>query len=44
VTFSDIDRNKDTYDPWALLKKSAVTKGTYNLQNLRNEWEKFQSA
>ena len=28
VTFSDIDRNKDTYDLWALLKKSAVTKGT----------------
>ena len=38
MTFSDIDRNKDTYDLWVLLKKSAVTKGTYNLQNLRNEW------
>ena len=28
----------DTYDLWALLKKSAVTKGTNNLQNLQNEW------
>jgi len=34
VTFSD-DRNKDTYDLWALLKKSVVTKGTYNLHNTR---------
>ena len=34
VTYSNIDRNKDTYDLWALLKKSAVTKGIYNLQNL----------
>ena len=42
VTFSDIDRNKDTYDLWALLKKSALTKGTYNLQNLRNEWANFK--
>ena len=24
LTFSDIDRNKDTYDLWALLMKSAV--------------------
>ena len=32
----------DTYDLWALLKKSAVTKGTYNLQNLRNEWAIFK--
>ena len=42
VTFSDIDRNKDTYELWALLKKSAVTKGTYNLQNLCNEWANFK--
>ena len=27
---------------WALLKKSAVTKGTYNLQNLRNKWANFK--
>ena len=43
VTFPDIDRNKDTNDLWALLKKSAVTKGTYNnSQNLRNEWANFK--
>ena len=42
VTYSNIDRNKDTYDLWALLKNSAVTKGTYNLQNLRNEWTNFK--
>jgi hypothetical protein len=42
MTFSDIDRNKDTYDLWDLLKKSAETTGTYNLQNLRNEWANFK--
>jgi len=42
VTYFDIDRNKDTYDVWSLLKKSAGTKGTYNLQNLRNEWANFK--
>ena len=34
--------NKDTYDLWALLKKNSVTKGAYNLQNLRNEWANFK--
>jgi len=34
VTNSDIDRNNDTYDLRALLKASAVTKWTYNLDNL----------
>ena len=31
ANYADIDKHKDTYDLWALLKKSAVTKGTYNL-------------
>jgi len=35
-------KNKDSYDLWTLLKKSSVTKGTYNLQNLRNEWANFK--
>ena len=39
VTYSDIYCNKDTY---ALLMKSTVTKGTNNLQNLRNEWKNFK--
>ena len=30
------------YDLWALLEKSAVTKGNYHLQNLRNEWTNFK--
>ena len=38
VTYADIDKHRDTYDLWVLLKESAVTKGTYNLHNLRNEW------
>jgi len=42
VTFPDIDQNKDTCDLWVLLKKSAVRKGTYNLQDLRNEWANFK--
>ena len=42
TSYVEIDKNKDTYDLWALLKKSAVAKGTYNLQNLRNEWENFK--
>jgi len=42
VTNSDIDRNKDTYDPWSVLKKSAVTEDTYNSQYLRNKWAKFK--
>ena len=37
VNYANIDKHKDTYDLWSLLKKSAVTKGTYNLYNLRNE-------
>ena len=40
--YVEIDKNKDMCDLWALLKKSAVTKGTYTLQNLRNEWENFK--
>ena len=43
VNYADIDKHKDTYDLCALLKKSAVTKGSYNLQNLRNEWTNFNS-
>jgi len=42
TTRCDIDRNKDINDLWALLKKSAVTKEIYNLQNLRNDWEDFK--
>ena len=42
TSYAEIDKNKDTYDLWAQLKKSAVTKGTYNLQNLRNEWANFK--
>jgi len=42
VNYDNIDKHKDTYDLWALLKKIAVTKGTYNLQNLRNEWANFK--
>ena len=42
TSYVEIDKNNDTYDLWALLKKSAVTKGTYNLQNLRNEWANFK--
>ena len=38
--FSDIDRNKDTYDLWVLLKKSAATNG--KVQNLRDEWANFK--
>ena len=41
ITYADIDKNKDTYDLGVLLKKS-VTKGTDNLQNLRNEWATFK--
>ena len=29
----EINKNKYTYDQWGLLKKIAVTKATYNLQN-----------
>ena len=32
TSYVTIDKNKDTYDLWSLLKKSVVTKGTYNLQ------------
>ena len=32
VNYADIDKHKDTNNLWALLKISAVTKGTYNLQ------------
>jgi len=34
----EIDKKKDKYDLWALLKKSARI---YNLQILRNEWTNF---
>jgi len=30
VNYADIDKHKDTYI-WVLLKKKAITKGTYNL-------------
>ena len=42
TSYVEIDKNKDTHDLWALLKKITVTKGTYNLQNLRNEWTNFK--
>jgi len=38
----EIDKNKDIYDLWALLKKSPVTEGSDNQQNLRNAWANFK--
>jgi hypothetical protein len=40
VTFFDIDRNKDTYDLWALKEEYSNKRHNnynYNLQNLRNK-------